>query len=1646
MTATPGYVQYTVRPAALTALTAAMDAVTRSSDDIVSDQFVIQYDDMGHSSTQMSPALRQLIAAAVPGQTPGAFRVVRRAMNAKFEALHPRGADGRFINKGGAVKWKSPSGLWQRGVVDAVHSDGSADVTDSSGVKSKRPVKSLYAAQEAVAKLSPSNFTMVQGQGGSNSGAFFQDPKTGDVWYVKTPASSDHVANEVAATKLYGLAGVAVPEIRTSPDGKKFLSKVENSEGWYQLSDGDKANAREDIRKNFIVDAWLGNYDAPRNDNIRVTDEGVPIRVDTGGALKYRARGGVKPKLPPDMTAEIAKLKQQSAYRGLSQNDEEDAVARILAISPDDIKDAIKTASLDPTIADDLIARRAWLAATYGYQLPETTPAGKAALAARAAANASSTGGSNGSAPVGTNNSAGNPGNSVPGAPTLAQAVRKRDSGQAAALAPGSPIWLRKKPVPPAGEAKYPDTWTVDFVSADGQTVGLKTGKGRQLTVPVASVEVLRANKASVNSKFATGEQPSIGDRIAIDLPAGTDPKTHPGDGEIVELYPMYAKVKMDNGSSKVVVVKKMSLVPDKGAGAPATSAPSASTVAPKIPKSSSALYATPYDGNTHQNDYIKQAETLIRAGSFQLKTFLADAVLPTQSESQTQGSGSGRGAKDLGPIVARINGKDYLLDGHHRAYNSAKIKAQYVDLDAEGITGNSKSSSPKTNPKGVPFDLSAHDFKANPNPIGYSLTHKSPVAYVGKAVDKDGTTSDRDVIAILPNKGNPKDPIPVRIRADNFRSLTSVDHDALVNAPAAAPKTPKAKAVKDFNTLDEAKTILKPVKISVKYPVQDQSQHPELYEMRAGDRVMDIRRQDTYSNGIGGIYLFRDGKVHYLGASVVGDTRNSYFTRRKAADTDDNLAVLVQTLSSTSSSNVNDITAKLGKADAFLFAKAAGLANADREHVPADFTKLLPKKMSFIDKNASQPSSYNLKREEVDWPSWLSHNIQSVTMKTDGPKIHTDAAGNKQQFFPSFVYDKDNDKMYYIGDTDMRAGLYGEKELGLLKPDKWVALTDAQIDFYFDRSEAKNTGAGTGDKAKTVKSGDLSIKMMPSAGTDNISTIPANAAIRNSKGELLTRDNPTKSRYYSDALGYVSEIQGQVDKYKNGLSLLRGDKIGYYGMDLDTFTDMPTSLPVKSGSAASVVSDVAAALDPNTKPPKPGDVLPKHRNPYVESKVSPIQALNYDLPTSQDSLDAGSQDIDFLAARLVTPEIAERVSRPGSRARQSFKSTSDGSAHKDLLLYEYTKNIGGDAGVIRLGSADFNAYVAANGLEVLYRGLGSSESTHDLRSGTYFAGEGVYGSGSYVSNIKGTAQNSYASGVAANVTRLVTRPSTKGIMYGDLFYDMVESVVKGSSDRVDYMAGLGLSPSMDDIKLPAAKARASNLSRHAKSVLSAQFGTATISPESDRATMIADFYEKKGFTLYSVKYDGGRWGTGNEMVLTFKHPNKPGETFTVRVTNPRYSQRAMSRANKLRNKTQWDPIVDFSGTKTPASTYSTNDDSISKTATSGDAFTHGFSSPQDAMRFLAAIDSRFNDDTMFSSDPKKANAKTEEGATALVEKSTSDVPELTKILGQTARLEFIQDVGRFALAAGYDYYTIPVGGRENYIVITNRNAMIMSR
>ncbi len=128
---------------------------------------------------------------------------------------------------------------------------------------------------------------------GSNPGGLYTNNK-GEKWYVKESPSDAHAYNEILANKLYNAASIDVPEIIPILHNGKLGIATRYIEGLQQLS-SPELKKMPGVKPGFAVDAWLANWDVAGllNDNL-LGNAGNAIRVDTGGALEYRA--GNKPK------------------------------------------------------------------------------------------------------------------------------------------------------------------------------------------------------------------------------------------------------------------------------------------------------------------------------------------------------------------------------------------------------------------------------------------------------------------------------------------------------------------------------------------------------------------------------------------------------------------------------------------------------------------------------------------------------------------------------------------------------------------------------------------------------------------------------------------------------------------------------------------------------------------------------------------------------------------------------------------------------------------------------------------------------------------------------------------------------------------------------------------------------------------------------------------------------------------------------------------------------------------------------------------------------------------------------------------------------------------------------------------------------
>lgn len=157
-----------------------------------------------------------------------------------------------------------------------------------------------------------SDWTQVGPQAGSNPGGLYERTVGGvkERFYVKQVKSGEHAMNEVAAAKLYEQAGVKVAQVELGMmNGKPVVISRWEPLQKFSLTAQNIAAAQQ----GFAVDALLANWDVmgATFDNIFVTATGQVMRLDTGGAMLYRAQGGLKGTAWNDKVGEFLSLRNK---------------------------------------------------------------------------------------------------------------------------------------------------------------------------------------------------------------------------------------------------------------------------------------------------------------------------------------------------------------------------------------------------------------------------------------------------------------------------------------------------------------------------------------------------------------------------------------------------------------------------------------------------------------------------------------------------------------------------------------------------------------------------------------------------------------------------------------------------------------------------------------------------------------------------------------------------------------------------------------------------------------------------------------------------------------------------------------------------------------------------------------------------------------------------------------------------------------------------------------------------------------------------------------------------------------------------------------------------------------------------------------
>jgi hypothetical protein len=145
------------------------------------------------------------------------------------------------------------------------------------------------------------DFDVVRTLGGSTGAKLVEHKKSGRLYVLKKGGNADHLREEAAADALYRAAGLDVPrsKVYDRPGGPVKLAEFHRGVALGELRKSDPAayaKAKEEVRKGFVADALLGNWDAigMGEDNILVTPDGKVLRIDNGGSLRFRAQGARK--------------------------------------------------------------------------------------------------------------------------------------------------------------------------------------------------------------------------------------------------------------------------------------------------------------------------------------------------------------------------------------------------------------------------------------------------------------------------------------------------------------------------------------------------------------------------------------------------------------------------------------------------------------------------------------------------------------------------------------------------------------------------------------------------------------------------------------------------------------------------------------------------------------------------------------------------------------------------------------------------------------------------------------------------------------------------------------------------------------------------------------------------------------------------------------------------------------------------------------------------------------------------------------------------------------------------------------------------------------------------------------------------------
>jgi hypothetical protein len=143
---------------------------------------------------------------------------------------------------------------------------------------------------------------------GTVPGGIYQDKTTGHSYIVKEYKNPLQAGTEATTNHLYAAAGIPAAESHVVSMGEKIVGARKMYPGITEGTKEGVGKVGSELAKGYGVDAMTANWDVVgmNHDNIAIKN-GIPIRIDNGGSLAFRAQGGSK-NFPATEVSELKTL------------------------------------------------------------------------------------------------------------------------------------------------------------------------------------------------------------------------------------------------------------------------------------------------------------------------------------------------------------------------------------------------------------------------------------------------------------------------------------------------------------------------------------------------------------------------------------------------------------------------------------------------------------------------------------------------------------------------------------------------------------------------------------------------------------------------------------------------------------------------------------------------------------------------------------------------------------------------------------------------------------------------------------------------------------------------------------------------------------------------------------------------------------------------------------------------------------------------------------------------------------------------------------------------------------------------------------------------------------------------------------------